>query len=100
MSSDPKGVAIITGSARGIGRAIALRLAGDGYDIGLFDLPSTEDALQGVSDEIVRTTGRRAVIVIGDVSREEDVVSLVETVVRECGGVDVVGRARNRAILD
>lgn len=99
MSSDPKGVAIVTGSARGIGRAIALRLASDGYDIGLFDLPATEDALQDVSDEIARTTGRRAVIVRGDVSREEDVVNLVETVVRECGGVDVVGRALNRAIL-
>lgn len=88
--SDFKGVAIITGSARGIGRAIAIRLARDGFDIGLFDLVSSEDALQDVSNEIAQITGRRTAVVTGDVSLEEDVKNLVDTIAQELGGVDVV----------
>ena len=90
MSSILKGIAIVTGSASGIGRAIAGRLARDGFDIGLFDLSSSETPLRNVSDEIVQTTGRRTAVVTGDVTREQDVVKLVETVTQELGSVDVV----------
>lgn len=83
-------VAIVTGSASGIGRAIAIRLAEDGYDVALFDLPSGEDKLQEVANEINVSTGRRTLAITGDVSMEEDVRSLIERVTEAWGGLDVV----------
>ena len=90
MSTSSKGTAIVTGSAGGIGRAIAIRLARDGFDIGLFDLESTKEALQSVSTEITETIGRRTAVVTGDVSREADIINLVQTVTRELGSIDAV----------
>ncbi len=83
-------VAVITGSAQGIGREIALRLADDGIDIALNDIPSKSEALQQLVDEI-KTKGRNAIYVTGDVSSEEDIKSLVNTTVEKLGSVDVVG---------
>ncbi|KAI0826612.1 acetoin dehydrogenase [Trametes gibbosa] len=82
-----KRVAIITGAAEGIGRAIAFRLAKDGFDLGLFDLPRAQDKLDGVAEEIRATHGGRVINVLGDVSKEEDVKQLVETIVQELGTV-------------
>lgn len=90
MSSEPAGVAIVTGAASGIGRSIAIKLAQDGYDVGLFDLKRSEAALQSVRDTIVQTTGRRTASFLGDVSVEADIQGLIGFVVQELGGVDVV----------
>lgn len=81
--------AIITGSAQGIGRAIALRLAGDGYDIAVNDLPSKIEALKSVMEEI-KAKGRNAIFVTGDVSNEEDVDNLVNRTVAELGELRIV----------
>ncbi|OJT07059.1 Diacetyl reductase [(S)-acetoin forming] [Trametes pubescens] len=88
-SSTPetKRVAIITGAAEGIGRAIALRLAKDGFDLGLFDLPRAKERLEAVAEEVRTAHGARVVHVYGDVSKEDDVRTLVETVVQELGSV-------------
>ncbi|KAI0687070.1 acetoin reductase family protein [Earliella scabrosa] len=82
-----KRVAIITGAAEGIGRAIAQRLARDGFDLGLFDLPRAKDRLEGLAEELEKAHGTRVVCVLGDVSQEEDVKRLVEEVVQELGSL-------------
>ena len=89
MSITTKGIAVVTGAAQGIGRAIALRLARDGYDISVNDLNTNKKNLETVTNEITGV-GRRVYPFIGDVSKEEDVKNLVSKTAKELGSVDVV----------
>lgn len=82
-------VAIVTGAVQGIGYAIALRLAESGIDIAVNDIPAKNDRIEAVVSEI-RTLGRRAIAVPGDVSDEEVVKKLIERTAGELGGVDIV----------
>lgn len=84
-----KGIALVTGSAQGIGRAIALRLADDGFDVGLNDLSSKREKLEAVQAEIIQK-GRRSTVVAADVSVEAEVQTMVEGTVRDLGGLDVM----------
>ena len=90
--TDPSGysprVAIITGSARGLGFAIAQRLADDGIDIVINDLPSEIEQINEAV-EVIKKKGRKAIGVPGDVTKEEDVKALVEKAVEALGSVDV-----------
>ena len=63
-------VALVTGAARRIGRATALRLAEDGLDVAVNDLPDAP-GLEDVVREI-ESKGRRSLAVPGDVSLEEE----------------------------
>ena len=82
-------VAIVTGAAQGIGYSIAIRLADDGVNIALNDIPSKAQQLETVRAEI-EAKGRKAIVVPADVSQEKDVSSMVETVAQALGSVDIV----------
>jgi 3-oxoacyl-[acyl-carrier protein] reductase len=82
-------VAIVTGSARGIGRAIALKLAEAGANIVVNDIAAAADSLEGVAAEI-RVLNRQALVVTADVSSSEDVARLIETAAGHFGRIDIL----------
>ncbi len=81
-------VAIVTGSARGIGQAIALKLAEVGADVVVNDIGDPEP-LESVAAEI-RKMNRQSLAVIADVSSPADVARLVETTTGTYGRVDIL----------
>ena len=87
MSS--KGIALVTGAAQGIGEAIALRLADDGFDVAVNDIASKKEELDKLAAAITQK-GRRTTAILADVSIEEEVKAMIDTVVKELGGLDVV----------
>ncbi len=79
-------VAIVTGGGRGIGRAIALKLAESGASVAVNDI---DDACHEVEKEI-KAMNRNSLAVIADVSSAPDVSRLIETVITSLGRVDVL----------
>ena len=86
-----RSVSFVTGAAQGIGRGIALRLARDGFDVAVNDLPSKAALLEELVREIKGINGRRSIALCGDVSSDQDVSSMIEKVVAELGSLNVVG---------
>ena len=80
-------IAIVTGAARGIGAATALRLAADGMAVAVLDLD--EAACAGTVKEIA-DVGGRALAVGADVSKSDDVKAAVGRVAEELGGPTVL----------
>lgn len=80
--------AIVTGSSRGIGRAVAERFARDGLDVAV-NYHTSEGAARDVA-AAVRDAGRAATVVGADVSDPGAATRLVETAADELGGVDHV----------
>ena len=80
---------VVTGSSRGIGRAIAERFARDGYDVAVNYVESAQRA-RAVADGIERETDSEAVAVRADVGDPDDARRLVDAAVEEWGGVDHV----------
>jgi NAD(P)-dependent dehydrogenase (short-subunit alcohol dehydrogenase family) len=79
-------IALVSGAARGIGRAIALALASDGADVGLIDI----DAGIEETAAMVRGLKRRAWVARADVSRADQIAAAVATVASELGPVDLL----------
>jgi len=80
--------ALITGSSRGIGRAIAVRFADEGADVAV-NYRVNEDAAKEVV-ALVRRAGRNALAIQGDVARREDVRTMVASVLERFGRIDVL----------
>lgn len=80
--------ALVTGGARGIGRAIALALAEYGADVAVNYNGSRERAEQ--TAEEIRAMGRKAVIIQADVSKQEDCERMFQEVSEAFGGIDIL----------
>ena len=94
-------VALITGASRGIGRAVAVRLAEEGADIAI-NFAGNEKAANEVKI-MVEKMGRRAMLVQADVAQQEAVVDMVQSVIKEMGTIDILvnnaGIVRDGALL-
>ena len=80
--------ALITGATRGIGKAIALELADQGYDIAI-NYRTANEELEKLKNEI-ETKGVQCVLVYGDVSKFEDCENIVKNVTEKLEKIDVL----------
>jgi 2-hydroxycyclohexanecarboxyl-CoA dehydrogenase len=87
VNETPDRVALVTGGARGIGRAIALALAADGRAVAVGDL--LEDDANGTASE-VEAEGARALAVPLDVTDSESVELAVEGIRDELGPIEIL----------
>ena len=81
-------VALVTGSAKRLGRAVALRLAGEGADVVIHYRSSEADARSAVAE--VEKLGRRAVAISADLSRLEEIKKLFDQASARFGRLDVL----------
>ncbi len=94
-------VAVVTGSGQGIGRAIALRLAKDGFNVALLDVKL--DKITAVAKEVA-AIGRQATTITADVSQRDEVYAAIDKAEKDLGGFDVMvnnaGIAQVNALAD
>jgi len=88
-------VAIVTGAASGIGRAIAILYAKEGAKVAVADM-NLEGAESTVSE--IEANGGSAIAVLTNVSKEEDIQNLIDTTVNTYGTVDIL--VNNAGIMD
>ncbi len=80
-------VALVTGAAQGIGRTIALTLAGDGATVAVVDI--LEDKLAGVVDEIKAAGGQAAAFKM-NVTDEDNIKQVLKQVVEQFGRLEIL----------
>lgn len=80
--------ALVTGASRGIGRAIALKLANDGFDVAVLFAGNEEAAKQ--TSALIQEKGRKALSVRCDVSDPQQCKQAVQSVLENFGGIDVL----------
>ena len=80
--------AIVTGSGRGLGKAIALKLAQMGANIVLNDIAGSDDI--DVTAEEFKALGYNVVVTRGDVRNTDDVDNMIKTAVEAFGSIDIL----------
>lgn len=80
--------ALVTGSAKGLGRRTALELAASGCDVAVNYVTSRQEAEQVAAE--IRAMGRRAAAIAADIANAEEADRLVSEVERQLGGVDIL----------
>jgi NAD(P)-dependent dehydrogenase (short-subunit alcohol dehydrogenase family) len=82
-----KRVAVITGGASGMGRATALKFAGEGCDVAVVDLQL--EGAQKVADQI-KAMGRRAIAIKTDIAKSAEVNAMAAQAMKEFGKIDIL----------
>jgi len=80
-------IALVTGASRGIGRAVALKLAGQGYDLAL--VARGRDDLEAVAEE-VGATGVRVLCLPADITDDRQLETMLQAVMLQLGSVSVL----------
>src|SRR6266851_252805 len=81
-------VALVTGSAKRLGRAVALRLAQEGADVVVHHRSSSAEAQSAVAE--IEKFGRRGVAVAADLSKLSEIRRLFEETAKEFGRLDIL----------
>lgn len=84
----PRRLALVTGSSRGIGAEIAIRLAKDGYDIAVNYNKSEEQARKVI--ERIKDIGVKGIMIKADVSNRAQVEEMFDSIRRSIGNVDIL----------
>jgi NAD(P)-dependent dehydrogenase (short-subunit alcohol dehydrogenase family) len=80
-------VALITGAGSGIGQATAMLFAGEGAEVAVNDINIS--SAEGTADAI-KKMGRKAIALKADVAEENEVIDMVERVIKELGGINIL----------
>ena len=95
-------VAIVTGSATGIGQAIAIRFAREGAAV-VVDYIGSPD-VPGKTEEAIKSSGGKTIAIAADISKPDQVQQLIDGAVKEYGKLDIVvnnaGIERKYAFVD
>ena len=89
MDLELKGkTAIVTGGSRGIGKAIARSLAGEGVDVAI--VARSADALKLAAEEIAEQTGQTVVPITADTGSDDSVKAMVAQAAKALGHIDIL----------
>ena len=81
-------IVLVTGGASGIGKAISLKLAREGANIIIGDI--LEKDANNVSRQLMELTGKKSLAIKVDVSSSNDVVSMINEIIKEFGKLDIL----------